>query len=108
MVASLLYYTGRTARWFTALGAANIMCMACAPIRGQIFANLVVGPAGPRLREKAAARNGSRGLRGGTSYGRYIWTSSDLLEQLNGALAMAGPWTSCFRETTKDCPVSKC
>ena len=34
MVASLLYHTGRTAKWFTALRASNIMCMARAPYQG--------------------------------------------------------------------------
>ena len=92
MVASLLYHTRRTVRWFIALGASDIMHLTCATLRGQTSANLVAGPAGPRLREGAAARSDSRGLRGGTSFGRYIWISSDLLEQLNGALAMTGPW----------------
>ena len=73
------------------------MCMACAPIRGQIPANLVVDPAGPPLEEGTAARSDSRGLRGETSFGRYILISSNLLEQLNGTLAMVGPQTSYFR-----------
>ena len=108
MVASLLYYMGRTTRWFIAQWAFDFMCMAHAPTRGQTPANLVVGPAGPQLRELVAARSNSRGLRGGTSSGRYIRISSDLLERLNGALAMTGPRTSCCRETTKDYQVSKC
>ena len=108
MVASLLYYMGRAARWFTAQWAFDFMCMARAPTRGQTPANLVAGPAGPQLREVAAARSNSRGLRGGTSSGRYIWISFDLLKQLNGALAMTGPQTSYFRETTKDCQLSEC
>ena len=58
MVASLLYDTGRTARWFTALGASDIMCMARAPIRGQIPTNLVADPAGPLLEEGALAMTG--------------------------------------------------
>ena len=108
MVASLLYYMGRTTRWFIAQWAFDFMCMARAPTRGQTPANLVASPAGPQLREVVAARSNSRGLRGGTSSGRYIRISSDLLERLNGALAMTGPRTSCCRETTKDYQVSKC
>ena len=69
------------------------MCMARAPIRGQILANLVAGPAGPPLEEGAAAQNDSSGLRSETSFGRYILISSDLLERLNGVLAMMGPQT---------------
>ena len=90
MVASLLYYMRRTARWFTDQWAFDFMCMARAPTRGQTPANLVAGPAGPQLREMAATRSNSRGLCGGTSSGRYIRISSDLLERLNGALAMTG------------------
>ena len=48
------------------------------------------GPARPPLEERAAARSDSRGLRGETSFGRYILISFDLLERLNGALAMTG------------------
>ena len=84
------------------------MCMAHAPTKGLTPANLVGGPAGPQLREGAVAQSDSSGLRDGTSSGRYIQISSDLLERLNGALAMMGPQTSCFREITKDCQVSKC
>ena len=61
------------------------------PIRGQTPASLVAGPARPQLRERGAARSDSRGLRSGTSSGRYVWISSDALEQLNGALATIGP-----------------
>ena len=35
------------AKWCTVLGASDTMCMARAPIKGQILANLVVGLAGP-------------------------------------------------------------
>ena len=97
MVASLLYYTGRIAKWCIVLGASNTMCMARAPIMGQILANLVAGPAGPPLEEGAAAQNDSSGLRSETSFGRYILISYDLLKRLNGALAMMGPQTSYFR-----------
>ena len=90
MVGSLLYHKGRTAKWFTAQWAFDIMCVACAPTRGQTPANLVVGLDGPRLREVAATRSNSRGLHGGTSSGRSVWTSFDPLEQLNGALATTG------------------
>ena len=92
-MASLLYYTGRIAKWCIVLGASDTMCMVRAPIRGQILANLVAGPAGPPLEEGAAAQNDSSGLRGETSSGRYILISSDLLERLNGVLAMMGPQT---------------
>ena len=92
-MASLLYYTGRIAKWCIVLGASDTMCMARAPIRGQILTNLVAGPAGPPLEEGAAAQNDSSGLRGETSFGRYILISSDLLERLNGVLAMMGPQT---------------
>ena len=91
MVASLLYHKGRTTRWFTAQWASDIMCVALAPTRGQTPANLVAGPVGPRLREMAAARSNSRGLRSGTSSERWGWISSDPLERLNGALATTGP-----------------
>ena len=107
-MANLLYYTERIAKWCTALGAFDTMCMARAPIRGQILANLVVGPAGPTLGEGATARSDSRGLHGRTSSGRYILISFDLLERLNRVLTMTGPRTSCFRETTTDCQVSEC
>ena len=63
MVASLLYYTERIAKWFTVLGAFNTMCIAHTPVRGQILANLVAGPAGPALEEGAATQSDSRGLR---------------------------------------------
>ena len=108
MVASLLYYTGRIAKWCIVLGASNIMCMAHAPIRGQILANLVVGPAGPPLEERSATWSDLRGFRGETSSGRYILIPFDLLEWLNGALAMMGPWTSYFRGIITHCQVSKC
>ena len=91
MVASLLYHKERTARWFIAQRAFDIMHMAHAPIRGQTLANLVAGPTGPRWRERGVAWRDSRGLCGGTNSGRYVWISSDLLERLNGALAMTGP-----------------
>ena len=107
-MASLLYYTGRIAKWCIVLGASDTMCMARAPIRGQILANLVVGPAGPPLEERTAARSDSRGLRGETSFGRYILISSDLLERLNGALAMMGPRTSYFRGIITHGQVSEC
>ena len=60
MVGSLLYHKGRTAKWFTAQWAFDIMCVASAPTRGQTPTNLVVGLAGPRLREVAATRSNSR------------------------------------------------
>ena len=69
-MASLLYHKERTAKWFIAQRASDIMCVALAPTRGQTPTNLVVGPIGPRLREVAAAQSNSRGLRGGTSSGR--------------------------------------
>ena len=97
MVVSLLYYTGRIAKWCTVLGALSTMCMPRTPVKGQILANLVASPAGPPLEEGAATRSDSRGLRGETSSGRYILISFDLLKWLNGALAMTGPRTSYFR-----------
>ena len=84
------------------------MCMACAPIRGQILTNLVAGLAGPPLEEGEATQSDSRGLHGETSFGRYILIPFDLLEQLNGALAMMGPWTCYFRGIITHCQVSKC
>ena len=60
MVASLLYHKERTARWFIAQRALDIMCVALAPTRGQTPANLVANPVGPRLREVAATRSNSR------------------------------------------------
>ena len=100
MVVSLLYYMRETAKWFTALGTSNIMCMAHALIRGPTPANLMAGPTGPQLKE--------RGLCGRTSPGRYIWISPDLLERLKEALAMMGPRTSYFRGIITHCQVSKC
>ena len=79
-MASLLHYTGRIAKLCIFLEASDTMCMAHAPIRGQILANLMAGPAGPPLEEWAAAWSNSKGLRGETSSGRYILISSDLLE----------------------------
>ena len=70
MVASLVYHKERIARWFIAQRASDIMCIALAPTRGQTPVYLVAGSVGPRLREGAAARSNSRGLRGGTSSGR--------------------------------------
>ena len=102
-MASLLYYTGRIAKWCTVPGASDTMCMPCTPVRGQILANLVAGPAGPPLGEGAATRSNSRGLRGETSSGRYILISSDLPKRLNGVLATMGPWTSCFRGNITYC-----
>ena len=84
------------------------MCMARTLIRGQILVNLVVVLAGPLLEEGAVMQSDSRGLYGETSSGRYILIPSDLLEQLNGALAMMGPRTSCFRGIITHCQVSKC
>ena len=97
MVAGLLYYTGRIAKWCTVLGAFDTMCVPHTPVRGQILTNLVAGPAGPPLEEGPATRSDSRGLRGETSSRRYILIHSNLLERLNGALAMTGPRTSYFR-----------
>ena len=70
MVASLLYHKERTAKWFIAQQAFDIMCMALTPTRGQTPTNLVAGSIRPRLREVAAARSNSRGLRGETSSGK--------------------------------------
>ena len=97
MVASLLWYTGRIAKWCIVLGTSDTTCMAHAPIRGQILTNLVADLAGPPLEEGVATQSDSRGLRVETSSRRCILTPSDLLERLNGALAMMGPWTSYFR-----------
>ena len=96
MVANLLYYTGRIAKWCTVLGASNIMRMPRTPVKGQILANLVADSDGPPLEARAATWSDSRGLRGEASSGRYILISSDLLKQLNEALAMTGPWTFYF------------
>ena len=97
MVASLLYYTGRIAKWCTVPGASNTMCMPHTPIKGQILVNLIAGLAGPPLKEGAAVRSDLRGLRGETSSRRYTLISSDLLERLNGVLAITDPRTSYFR-----------
>ena len=70
MVASLLYYMRRTARWFTAQWAFDFICMARAPTRGQTPANLGASPAGPQWRERAVARSSNDG-------------SADLLLQKN-------------------------
>ena len=80
MVASLRYYTGRIAKWCIVLGAFDTMCVPYTPVRGQILANLVVGPAGPLLEEGPATLSDLRRFRGETSSGRYILISYDLLK----------------------------
>ena len=107
-MASLLWYTGRMAKWCIVLGTSDTMCMACAPIRGHILTNLVAGLTGPPLEEGAATRSDSKGLRVETSSRRCILTPSDLLERLNGALGMTGPRTFYFRGIVTHCQVSKC
>ena len=107
-MARLLCYTGRIAKWCTVQGASDIMHMTRTPVRGQVLANLVAGPARPLLEEGAATQSDSRGLHGGTSSERYILISSDLLKQLNGALVMTGPRTSYFRGIITHYQVSKC
>ena len=106
-MASLLYYTGRIAKWCTVLGASDTMCKPRTPVRGQILANLVVGLAEPPLGEEAATWSDLRGLCGETSSGKYILISSDLLKRLNKALTMTGPRTSRFRGITTHRQVSK-
>ena len=108
MVTSLLYYTGRIAKWCTVLGASDIMCMPSTPVRGQILTNLVAEFAGPPLEEGASTWSDSRGLRGEANSGRYILISSNLLKQLNRALAMTGPQTSYFGGIITHWQVSKC
>ena len=108
MVANLLYYTGRIAKWCIVLGASDIMRMSRTPVRGQILANLVAGFAGPPLEEGAATRSDSRGLCGEASSGRYILISFGLLKRLNEALAMIGPQTSYFGGIITHWQVSKC
>ena len=93
---SLLYYTGRIAKWCTVLGASDIMCMPRTPVRGKILSNLEAGFTGPPLEEGAATWSDSRGLRGEASSRRYILISSDLLKWLNGTLTMTDPRTSYF------------
>ena len=107
MVASLLYYTGRIAKWCIVLGASNIMYIPCTPVRSQILANLVAESAGPPLEEGAATRSNLRGFRGEASSGGYILISSDLLKRLNGVLAMMGPRTSYFGGIITHWQVSK-
>ena len=89
-------------------GASDIIRMPYTPVRGQILANLVAGPAGPPLEERSATRSDLRGFRGETSSRRYILISSDLLKRLNEALAMMGPCTSYFRGIITHCQLSKC
>ena len=108
MVASLLYYIGRIAKWCTVLRASGTMCVPHTPVRGQILANLVADPAGPPLEEGAAMRSDSRGLCDEAISGRYILISFDLLKRINGALVMTGPRTSYFRGIITHCQVSKC
>ena len=108
MVASLLYYTGRIAKWCIVLGASNIMCMPRTPVRGQILANLVADSTRPPLEEGATTRSDSRGLCSEASSGRYVLISSDLLKLLNEALAMTGPRTSYFGGIITHWQVSKC
>ena len=108
MVASLLYYTGRIAKWCIILGASDIMCIPRTPVRGQILMNLVAKSAGPPLEEGSATWSDSRGFCGEASSGRYILISSDLLKRLNKALAMTGPRTSYFGGIITYWQVSKC
>ena len=108
MVASLLYYTGRIAKWCTVLGASDIMCMPRTPLKGQILENLVAESAGPPLEKGAVTRSDSRGLSGKASSERYILISSNLLKQLNGALALTGPRTCYFEGIITHWQVSKC
>ena len=96
MMANLLYFTGRIAKWCIVLGASDIICMPRTLVRGQILANLVAESAGPPLEEGAVIRSDSRGLRSEASSGRYILIYYDLLKRLNRALAMTGPRTSYF------------
>ena len=91
MVANLLYYTGKIAKWCIVLGASDIMCLPRTLVKGQILANLVAESAGPPSEEGAAIRSDSRGLRSEANSGRYILIYSDLLKRLNRALAMTGP-----------------
>ena len=91
MVASLLCHKRRTARRLTAQWASGTMCVAHVPTKGQTLANLMAGPSGPRLRKVAAVRSTSRGLSGGTSFGRLVLVPSNPLDQLSGALTMANP-----------------
>ena len=107
MVVSLLYYTGRIAKWCTVLGAFDTICVPHTPVRGQILTNLVAGPAGPPLEEGTAARSDSGRLHDETSSGRYILISFDLLERLNRALAMTGLRTFYFRGIITHGQVSK-
>ena len=107
-MASLLYYTGRIAKWCIVLGASDIICMPRTLVRGQILANLVVESAKPPLEEGSSTRNDSRGLRGEASSGMYILISSDLLKRLNEALARSGPLTSYFGGIITHWLVSKC
>ena len=79
-MASLRYYTGRIAKWCIVLEAFDTMCVPHTPVRGQILANLVAGPAGPLLEEGPATLSDLRRLRGETSFGRYILISDDLLK----------------------------
>ena len=108
MVAKLLYYTGRIAKWCTVLRASDTICMPCTPVRGQILANLVAGPVGPPLKEGAAMRSDSRGLCSEASSGRYILISSDLLKRFNETLTMTNPRTSYFGGIITHWQVSKC
>ena len=108
MVASLLYYTGRIAKWCIVLGASNIMCIPRTPVRGQILVNLVAKSARPPLEEGAATWSDSRGFYGEASSGRYILISSDLLKRLNETLTMTDPRTSYFGGIITHWQVSKC
>ena len=108
MVAGLLYYTRRTAKWCTVLGASGTMCVPRTSVRGQILANLVADSTRPPLEEGAATRSDSRGLRGEASPGRYILIFSDLLKRLNEALTMTDPRTSYFGGIITHWQVSKC
>ena len=108
MVASLLWYTGRIAKWCIVLGTSDTTCMARAPIRGQILTNLVADLAGPPLEEGAATQSDSKGLCGESSSGRYILISSDLLKRLNETLTMTDSRTFYFGGIITHWQVSKC
>ena len=67
MVARLLYYTGRIAKWGTILGAFDIKYMPRTSMKGQVLADLVVEFTEPPVEELKLAENMDEKLIGAIS-----------------------------------------
>ena len=97
MVASLLYYKGRTVRWPTTQRAFDIMRLACAPTRGQTPANLGASLAGPQWRERAVARSSNDGSADVLLQKNYQLLPS--IQVLDRTKVLHGPRTQTYEKT---------